>query len=349
MTAVITTHALPQIGLRQAGTLDEFCQLVTCHQLRGVRMRCGALAKSPHKALRDDRTQRRVQQKLLHPQIEQAGKSAGRVTGVHRGKNEVAGQCGLHCHGRRLAIANFTNHDDVGILAHDAAQSARKVVTDFRLHLDLVDTVELVLDGIFERDDLHLGTVDAAHEGVQARGLAGACGPGQKDDARGHLEVFEDARFDVWREPEQAHVINKGRLAQESQHGALATFVQRQSRNADIDFLAADSQLDLAILGPPALGDIHRGKNLESRDERQHHRRGNALDLVQHAVDAVTHAGPARVRLDVHVRCAAAQGLGDQGVKQVDRRRLRGHLAQAVFLDQRQAIQLRIALADAET
>ena len=231
---------------------------------------------------------------------------------MHRGKDEVACQCRLHRHGRRLAIPNLTDHNYVRILAHDAAQSARKVETDFRLNLDLIDTGKLVLDGVFERDDLHLGTVDPAHEGVKARGLAGTCGSGQKYDTRSHLEVFKDARFDVGREPEQAHVINQSRLAQESQHGALTTFVQRQSRNADIDFLAADTQLDLSILGAPAFGDIHRGKYLESRDDRQHHRRRNAFNLLEHPVDAETHSSPTRVRLNVHVRCAAAQGLGNQ-------------------------------------
>ena len=116
---------------------------------------------------------------------------------MHRRKDEVTGQSRLHDHGCSLPIPNLTHHDDVRILAHDTAQSARKVEAYVRLNLNLIDAGKLILDGVFERDDFYLGTVDPAHEGIKARGLARSCGSGQKNDARRHLEVFKNLRFNV--------------------------------------------------------------------------------------------------------------------------------------------------------
>ena len=48
-----------------------------------------------------------------------------------------------------LEIANFTDHDNIGILAQDRAQRHREIKTDLRLNLDLVDAGKLVLDRIF--------------------------------------------------------------------------------------------------------------------------------------------------------------------------------------------------------
>ena len=87
---------------------------------------------------------------------------AGGVVGVQRREHEMAGQRGLDRDLRRLEIAHFADHDDVGVLAQDGAQHMREGQADLRLHLDLVDAFELVFDRIFDGEELALGRVEAA-------------------------------------------------------------------------------------------------------------------------------------------------------------------------------------------
>ena len=54
----------------------------------------------------------------------------------------------------RLLVANLTQQDYVGILAKYRTQHGREPQPDLLLHLDLVDRRHLVLDWIFDRDDV---------------------------------------------------------------------------------------------------------------------------------------------------------------------------------------------------
>ena len=60
---------------------------------------------------------------------------------------------------------------------------------------------------------------------------------------------------------------------------------------------------------------------------------GRVHDLVQHAVDAVAHAQSLLVGLDVDVRCAAAQRVGENQVDQLDDGSFAGRLAQGLEVD----------------
>jgi hypothetical protein len=97
---------------------------------------------------------------LLDADIDQAGDGAGRVVGVERAENEVAGERGVDGDGGRFQIANFTDHDDVGRLAQHGAQRGGKGHAHVFVDRDLVDAVELVFDRILHRDDLAVGLVD---------------------------------------------------------------------------------------------------------------------------------------------------------------------------------------------
>ena len=72
------------------------------------------------------------------------------AVGVERGKHQVAGQRGLDRDLRRLQVADLADHDDVRVLAQDRAQRMREGEADLRLHLDLVDAGQLVLDRILD-------------------------------------------------------------------------------------------------------------------------------------------------------------------------------------------------------
>ena len=74
---------------------------------------------------------------------------------MQRGKHQVPGQRGLHCHLRRLLVADFADHDDVGVLAHQGAQPFRKTKIKLRLHLGLVEGGLYHFDRVFHGADIH--------------------------------------------------------------------------------------------------------------------------------------------------------------------------------------------------
>ena len=65
---------------------------------------------------------------------------------------------------------------------------------------------------------------------------------------------------------------------------------RRRRRDADVELAAVDLDLNLAVLRPPALDDVHVGEHLDAGDEWRRHGRGKRQDLVEGAV------GPARTR-----------------------------------------------------
>ncbi|KAG0921612.1 hypothetical protein G6F31_020251 [Rhizopus arrhizus] len=91
---------------------------------------------------------------------------------VECGQHQLACQRRLDGDARGFQIAHFTDHDDVRVLAHDAAQGVGEIQADLRLGLDLVDALDLVFDRVFDGDDLDVGGVELAERGIQRGGLA---------------------------------------------------------------------------------------------------------------------------------------------------------------------------------
>ena len=76
------------------------------------------------------------------------------VVGVNRRKHQVAGKRGLDCDLSGFGVADFADHDLVGVVAQDGTQSARKREPFLLVHRNLRDSRQLVLDRIFNGDDL---------------------------------------------------------------------------------------------------------------------------------------------------------------------------------------------------
>jgi hypothetical protein len=92
-------------------------------------------------------------------------------------------------------------------------------------------------------------------------------------------------------------------------------------------------QLDTAVLGKPALGDVELGHDLDARgdgvlelERRLHH-------LVEHAIDAVARAEVLLVGLDVDVRRIPLDGVGQDEVHELDDRRVLGLLGELADVD----------------
>ena len=86
----------------------------------------------------------------------------------------MAGERGLHGDLRGFRVADFADHDHVGVLADDGAQSVGETKTDLRFDLNLIDAAQLVFDRIFDGDNFFAGIVDFFQRAVKRRRLAAA-------------------------------------------------------------------------------------------------------------------------------------------------------------------------------
>ena len=85
----------------------------------------------------------------------------------------------------RLLVAHLANEEHVWIRAENRAQAARERQAGARVHLDLIEPVDAVLDGILDRRQLPVRRVEQLEAGEEGRRLAGACGPDDDDGAEG--------------------------------------------------------------------------------------------------------------------------------------------------------------------
>ena len=186
-------------------------------------------------------------------------------------------QRGLHGDLRRLLIADFTDEHDVGIVAENRAQAAGKRQAGFFRHLDLVHALELILDRIFDRDDLALGVVNFVERGIERRRLAGARRTGDEHDAVGELEHALQAGELALAHAEVAGAAEFGILPQQT-HDHRFTVQHRDDRDADIHLGVFNANLDATVLRETFFRDIEMTEDLDAR----HDGRLETFDLRRH-------------------------------------------------------------------
>ena len=129
------------------------CALNACGGRRVVRL-LAVLAEHAHEALGEHGFERGGDEIRLDAHVHQPRHRAGRVVGVQRGENQVAGQRRLHGDLRRFLVADFADENHVRVVAQDRAQAAREGQPGLFGDLDLVDALELIFDRVFDGDDL---------------------------------------------------------------------------------------------------------------------------------------------------------------------------------------------------
>ncbi len=187
----------------------------------------------------------------------------------------------------------------------------------------MVDAGEVIFDRIFGGDDLAIGPVELIQRGVERCGLAR---PGRTRHQKDSVGPFDDLlkRLVVFFLEPQIHDADAhGIGTQDTQHDRF-TVICRQRAGAEVDLLLVDHQLDAAVLRKPLLRDVDAGHDFQPADQRAFHAQGNAVALDAFAVDSISHANAVLHRLDVNIRCAVADGLGDHRLHQLDDGRLRG-------------------------
>ena len=84
----------------------------------------------------------------------------------------MSSETGLDTHLGGLGISHLTDEDNVGGLTEHGTDDAGEIQSDVVPDLDLVDPWQVVLDGVFGRDDLAIRAVQCVECRVKRRGLA---------------------------------------------------------------------------------------------------------------------------------------------------------------------------------
>ena len=101
--------------------------------------------------------------------------------------------CGLEGNVRCFEIADFTDHDDVRILAEESPQRRRKRQSRLFVDIDLVDAGQVDFGRIFCRGNVHPRLVQQVQACVKRHGLAGASRPRDENHSVGPLNSLEQA------------------------------------------------------------------------------------------------------------------------------------------------------------
>ena len=224
-------------------------------------------------------------------------------------------------------VADFADHDDVGVLAQDGAQGLGKVQIDLGVDLGLAHTGQLVFDRVFHRHDVAVRRVQPLQRRIQRGGFARTGGAGHQHNAvRLGNQVFkalQGGALHANRLQRQARAA----FVEQAQHGALAMGAG-QGGDTHIDGALAQAQRDAPVLGQAFFGDVEQGHDLQARDQRGVQSAVGLHHLAQAAIDAKAHAGVALKGFNVDVAGAVARGLRQQSVEHADDGRVVGRFEQ---------------------
>ena len=264
-------------------------------------------------------------QVTLHPHILHADDRPGCGVGVQGRQHQVPRERGLHRNLRRLTIAHFTDHDDVRVLPQDGTQCVGKGQVDLGMHLNLVDTFELVFHRIFDGDDFLTGRIQLGQRRIQGGGLAGTGRSGHKQDAVGlgqqGVEALQRIRLKTHLVEIQAHTG----AVQNPHHHAFAMH-SGHGGDTQVELPPLHTHLDAAVLRQAALGNIQVRQQLDPRIDRGTQARRHDLGVVNDTVHAVAHMQAIVKRLQVDVRGTHVNHAADDGVDQTDHRCFAGQI-----------------------
>ncbi|MNF43916.1 hypothetical protein D3C84_250170 [compost metagenome] len=182
-------------------------------------------AKDPHQALGQHPEQGRGQQEGFDAHVHQPGDGADGAVGVQGGQHQVTGERRLHGDLGGFLVADLADHHHVRVLAQDGAQAAGEGHVDLGVDLGLADALDVVLDRVFDGEDVARAVVEGDQAGVEGGGLARAGGARDQQDAVGtahsilqlmavaiaHAQVLQGQAPGLLVEQAQYHALAVGR------------------------------------------------------------------------------------------------------------------------------------------
>ena len=110
--------------------------------------------KSSDQSLGNRQSQCGGNEEWLNPHVNQSGDRPCRRIGMKRTEHQMARQCCFDGHICCLRIADFSNHDHIGIITQDRPQCFAETHFIRRVDRHLCDPVHLVFHGIFHRHNV---------------------------------------------------------------------------------------------------------------------------------------------------------------------------------------------------
>ena len=138
------------VRLRQAGARARLLEQPRLDLGRPLAVR----ADQTHQPLRHHAVERRHELIRLDAHVQEASQHVHDVVGVDGREHQVTGQRRLDGDLRRLGVADLAHHDLVGVVAEDRSQAASKRQALLLVDRNLRDAAQLILDRVFDRDDL---------------------------------------------------------------------------------------------------------------------------------------------------------------------------------------------------
>ncbi len=185
------------------------------------------------------------------------------------------------------------------------------------MDLKLIDAGEVEFNGVFDGADVDVGVVDFGKGGVEGGGFSGAGGAGDEDEAVGLFEDFFVIAEHFVGEAEFLKVHGNVAVIDDADDGFFTVFFEHRG-DAEIDGAAFEQDMDAAVLGEAAFGNVESGHDFDAADDGGVHVVRGADFFVEAAIDAVADAGFLFIGLDVNVGSAFADGVVDEVVDELD-------------------------------
>src|SRR4029077_18615407 len=205
------------------------------------------------------------------------------------------------------------------------SQSAGERQSLFLIHWNLRNAANLVLDRVFNGDDLVFIGLDFVHRGVKRGRLAAARRPRHQHHA---VRLFNIAAklaqvFLVktnYVQSQRAELLAHRLFVEHAEHSVF-TMNRRHDGNAEVDRPAVVLDAETPVLRHASLRDVELTHNLDARDHGRMMLLANRRHgLCQHAVDAELDHHRVIAGLDVNVGSAPLQRRKNRGIDQPDNR-----------------------------
>lgn len=255
------------------------------------------IAAPSHQSLCDDSCEPARHEKRWDSHVQESGHCGWCVGRVNRGQDQVAGYCCSHRDLSGFAIANLTNHDNVGVLSKNGAQCICEAQARASIDLDLTRSLQSVFNRVFDRHDVSRNPIDLGEGCEQGRAFPAAGGSGREDDTFSSGDEVAELRECGVAEAQSPEILWCGRTI-ENAHDCLLATVDRKSADSEREAPTVVFESESSVLCSAPDRDVHPGQHLQSRQHSSARLGGEVQTAVQPTVDPQT---------DLHVRTCLLQ------------------------------------------
>src|SRR3989344_2208261 len=210
----------------------------------------------------------------------------------------------MHGGRRHFSIADFTDHDDVWILAESATQpfSERIVFRHLRLH----DTRQMIFDRVLDGYYLDARVLYLPQEGVERCRLSGTRRPCVQDHAVRFRYLHIEDVHQVFIEAQRFHGERDGRRVEHAHHNGLRVGARKYGSTYLYLFFINLNREPTVLCGILDV-ELQAGKEFDACGYERVRRHIEHHHFREDAVETVAHAHIPLFRLEVDVGCSEAE------------------------------------------